>query len=398
MAYMGEVGNKVVYLPLRARTCWFRNEESLVYWVKQADGSFTYDYRIFDRYMDLVQKYLKPDVYCLYALDFSRRGTGAMYSVLDPATGKVTFTKGAAYEPTPEQIAFWKSVVDDVMGRLKKRGVKKDEMMIGMAWEGGGTIGKTLNKKVALFEKVIPPGMKQVQLAHFGGVLNQKGAGDKISIPFGYVMSVFGNRGKVRSNAFGSKNIEMNIVQHYRAGGSDDVRPTAPRGFMRLCAENALKTTRGIGPLGMDFWCVPSDESKGRKWHGGIPQPMEGQGASNLSMSMQSSGIFLAPGPDGPVSTARFEMFREGLQECEARLLIEAILNDAGKRAILDAALVKECEELLAERDQFMSLSVFYSRGYGYGEGWKWYESSGWEDRAYDLFVCAGKVAKSLKK
>jgi hypothetical protein len=30
------------------------------------------------------------------------------------------------------------------------------------------------------------------------------------------------------------------------------------------------------------------------------------------------------------------------------------------------------------------------------GEGWKWYEASGWEDRTLELFECAGAVTKAL--
>ena len=59
---------------------------------------------------------------------------------------------------------------------------------------------------------------------------------------------------------------------------------------------------------------------------------------------------------------------------------------------------MKRCEEVLAERALKMGLAASYARGYGFGEGWKWYESSGWENRAYDLFACAGEVAKALKK
>jgi hypothetical protein len=394
MAHMGEVGNKAIYLPLKANTCWFRNEESLVYFVKQPGGAFKYDYRVFDRYMDLVQKYMKPEVYCLYAVDFAKKDPATAYTAVGSGGGGRKLVKGPEYKPTPEALAVWKSLLNDVTGRLAKRGVKRESMMIGLAWEGGGTVGESVNDKVALFEKVIPPGMKQVQLAHFGGVAKRKGAGDEVPIPFGYVMSVFGNCGKVKSTGFGSKNIPTNVVQHYRAGGEEDVRPTAPRGFMRLCVEHAMKSTRGVGPLGMDFWFVPSDPAKGRKWHGGIPRPIEGDASPNLSMSRQSSGVFLAPGPDGPVSTARFEMFREGLQECEARMLLE----EAMKGGRLNPALLKRCETVLAERERAVGLAVSKARGYGFGEGWKWYEMSDWEGRAYDLFACAGAVSAALGK
>jgi hypothetical protein len=115
-------------------------------------------------------------------------------------------------------------------------------------------------------------------------------------------------------------------------------------------------------------------------------------------MSIMSSGVFLAPGPDGPVSTARFEMFREGLQECEARLVVERALADGAARARLGAALAERCGKMLEERKRARDLAMDLARGYGYGEGWRWFGASGWEQRTHDLFTCAGAVERALGK
>ena len=113
-------------------------------------------------------------------------------------------------------------------------------------------------------------------------------------------------------------------------------------------------------------------------------------------MSVMGAAALLAPGPDGPVTTARFEMFREGLQECEARMALEKALADEASRGRLGEALVRRCSEVIKERDKLIDL-VIEGRGYGRSDGWYyWYISSGWENRAAKLFDCAGDAARVL--
>ena len=50
----------------------------------------------------------------------------------------------------------------------------------------------------------------------------------------------------------------------------------------------------------------------------------------------------LAPGKAGAVPTARFEVLREGLQECEARIAIDKALVSADKRIKLGPALAQK--------------------------------------------------------
>jgi hypothetical protein len=385
VARMGELGCKAVYLPLRANAAWFRNERSLVYRVKKPDGTVGHDYRIFDRYMDLVQKHMKPDMYCLYAVDFAGRKGGARAdcSVLNPTDGTVHKEEGPEYTPTDEAVAFWKPVMQGVVERLKARGIRTEDIFLGLAWEGAGaspTVGKP---KAELFKQVLPSGIRLAQLAHYGGAWT----GPDPDIRYGYAMSVWGNKTRVKVKGFGAKNLPLRVIKHFRADPIIDLRPTAFRGSLRLCMEEALKDTQGIGPLGMDFWHLPAMPARGKRYPGTI----EGGASPNLSMSGFSTPALLAPGPDGPVSTGRFEIFREGLQECVARMVIETALAD---KARVDAAVVKRCEEVLARRSDVMS--ILNVGGRASGEGWTWFGVSGWEDRACDLFTCAGEVSKAV--
>ncbi len=388
MRYMGEIGAKSVFIPLRVRT-WIVNAQTLIYWVKQPDGGFIYDYRVFDRYMALVRKYLNPDVYCLHCADIAGKGGQAEFSVLNPATGEVETVKGPEYKPTREAVSFWKPVIREVTDRLVKGRASKDRIMLGVAWEGGATTRGGTNEMIELFKQVIPEGMKLVQVAHYGGAARFRG-----DIPFGYAMSVWGNQTGVKAKMFGAKKLPILVARHYRAAGVMDVRPLAPCAVLRVCMEYTLREVQGMGPLGMDLWVFPPDPSRNRRY----PGPLEQQGVSNLSMSVMGTSALLAPGPYGPVTTARFEMFREGLQECEARMKIELALAEPASRGRLGGDLLKRCTEVLAERDRVMGF-LDEVRGWAHADGWYyWYISSDWEGRAAKLFDCAGEVERALRR
>ena len=57
----------------------------------------------------------------------------------------------------------------------------------------------------------------------------------------------------------------------------------------------------------------------------------------------RNTGSIVEPGPEGPIGTVRYEMLREGLQETEARVVIEkALVKDS-----LDETLASDCRALL---------------------------------------------------
>ncbi len=380
-AYMRELGGKNVFLPLVAKT-WLGNEQSMVYWVKQPDGSYTYDFAVFDRYLDLVQKYLKPDVVCLYAFapkaGYMQRPYQGYVSVLDPATGEVHPMETPAWAPTPEAVAFWRPVLKAVEARLVKRGLA-DVTVLGLIPDG-----RVRKEAVELFTEVLP-GVKWVQLAHYAG---QKGAVH--DVPYAYVMSVWGRQfGKSRLR-FGAWDLDLKSDQHYRATPFMDLRPNGSIAAFRLAPERALRAnSNGLAPIGMDFWVLTRGERTGTV--------ETGAAGWNMMMSTYSTGALLAPGPEGAISTARFELLREGVEACEARMVIENALFDESTRERLGADLASRCLEAMDERDEmfaFMRCGELKTQG----EGWKWYEASGWQERSEKLFSLAADVTEALAR
>jgi hypothetical protein len=162
-------------------------------------------------------------------------------------------------------------------------------------------------------------------------------------------------------------------------------------GKHRTFTEAALLSHQsGIGRMGVDFWPVLGKGAvrEGEKRNPTITARHFKSTWDQLNMD-RAVEAFLAPGPDGALSTPPFEMLREGIYESEARILIEKAVTDPAARVRLGEAMVKRCRELLDER-QWLIRSAALQRWLG----WIWYEGSGWEQRTEELFSCAAEVAK----
>jgi hypothetical protein len=401
-AVMREVGSKNVYLPLIARTN-FGNEQSMVRWVRnkvsgvsvsasakatadtQVSGNqpdprnlparrspdgeggtldtYTYDFTVFDRYLDLALKYLKPDVISIYVWD-PRKYVGRLdpkvkekyanprVSLLDPATGKVEDLVLPAYD-SPEAAAVWKPLLLEVQARLKKRGLG-EAMMLGMTGDYLPT-----KQTVQMFAGILP-GVKWIQNSHPGNLNGTSIHG----VPYGYQTRVY---------------VPLNPPMAPMAPGDPKrpygwkvrpqcdffprhmLRPSADFGWHRTIVETALVSEQtGLGRIGADFWPVPNGgmteegrrESQGVQGHRGsvtitARYPEADWDQLNINTSTEA---LLAAGPEGALTTARFELIREGVQDCEARIFIEKVLDSAAQRGKLGDDLARRSQEVLDKR------------------------------------------------
>ena len=78
-----------------------------------------------------------------------------------------------------------------------------------------------------------------------------------------------------------------------------------------------MRNHHGVFPLGVDLWKLY--HKNGRAWNVSDNSAL-GPGCSTRAI--------LAPGPDGAVSTERFEMFRERCEVCEAILHLQRGLDE----------------------------------------------------------------------
>ena len=167
LKYIGQIGAKVIYVPLICQTN-SGNAESMVRWIKKPDGSYSYDFTIMDKYLDLAQKYIgKPKFVAFWnwevylntpkqevtvtaadhkndmqgeawanekvwaAARWDLRGKGPAVTALDPATGQTTTAYLPRFED-PAAAAAWKPLFDELHRRMAKRGLEHT-MALAMA-------------------------------------------------------------------------------------------------------------------------------------------------------------------------------------------------------------------------------------------------------------------------
>jgi len=392
MRILATIGNKTIYLPLICKT-YFGNDESMVRWVKKGEGKYEHDFSILERYIDTALRVgLKPLVVCLYVWDTycgsaqSTGGTGGMraggdaaknvvVSGVDPATGKAAFMEGPKYTD-PGSVEFWRPVAEGVRKRLAARGLEKGIMVgyVNDAWP--------LKEVVDVWKNLLPeaPWFTTSHMPHVR--VHDAPVGFSIAkVPLGTERQRVDPACK---RYYGWKREPIWVTLSYWGG--------PPLGHLRVWAENGLEIDcRGFGRLGADVWGVPYPVIFK------YPQAQYMSGWSSLEVPM----ALFAPGPKGAVPTIRFEMLREGVQECEARIAIEKALTDPARRAKLGEERAEKLQAILDERSRFhrwMHMHNATDRGQilsipmGYG----WYAGSGWQERTKKLFDAAAEAAEAL--
>ena len=391
---LGQVGADDVFITALRRT-HHGNEHSMIRWIKaggaggagsQPDGAFRHDFSIAEQYLDLAIKHLgKVPVVCLYCWEPYTGGSygggaptgnkGMLYTLLDPATGKLEEAEGPTWG-TPEVREFWKPVFDGMREILKKRDLEKS-LMIGVSSDSIPT------KKAVEDLKAVAPDVKWVAQTH-AHYLDLYGV-QKV----GYLAEVWNSPrppDPADKRVYGWKNPSL-ITAFPRYDVFTLFLGDQPLAQYRLASEGCSTAgIRGFGRVGADFWNVLETPNKtygsGRNLVARYPESDWGQ----LYLA-NSTPYVLAPGPKGPLATARFEMLREGAQDLEARVSLEKALLDATQRARLGDDLAKRCQDLLDERVRANVIGR---------ASWKFFQGGpGRVERLYDLTAeVAGKLGK----
>jgi len=165
--------------------------------------------------------------------------------------------------------------------------------------------------------------------------------------------------------------------------------------YRMLGEMNIAGHQRGFARIGADFWPVIKDKrGRGHSLTGRYPE--------SIWRNLGVKTTVLSPGKDGAIATHRFEMIREGIQECEARIFIEkAILEKK-----IDGDLAARCQAILDERIPEIRWGVSTLAGTAYLDnswwqspgvlGYEYYVGSGWQERSKQLYDAAAEVAREL--
>jgi hypothetical protein len=387
---LGELGNNYVVVPIIARTN-FGNEQSMIRWVKNGTG-YKYDFTVFDRYLDLAQKYQNVDVVCLYAwekyagqLGMGGRpdiagSSGLKVTLYDPKTGKAKDLEGPKFSDPEGFKAFWAPVYREIEARMAKRGLT-GATMLGMNSE----LARVKKDAITALKSLLP-NAKWVTNAH----ADNRGRSMHGLIPVGYNIQYYMNMCPPPDSGKRYYGWKSKVGYYGRSRG-----PTYPLSLWRVSVEAALvHNDAGLGRIGADFWPVLGRDSirRGRKHSVGLSGRYPESCWDQLNLDRATEATF-APGPAGAVRTERSEQIRQGIQESEARIFIEkAIL--AGR---LDPALAKRCQELLDQRTWHIRHLGACGGANGAALGGPminvWYEGAGSAGMAEKLYEAAAEVS-----
>jgi hypothetical protein len=395
--WLGSVGCKTIHLHLVERTN-MGNAWSIVRWKRKKDApepkpvkkgelpkvtpeTHEPDFTVADRYLDIALKHLvKPPVVNLYAWD---NYCGTMYHgaansrhnvppkpacVTEMVDGKARHAQAANYKNIDEAVAFWKPVAEHYQAYLKKRDLEKS-LFIGISHDSWPA-----DFVVKTWQKLLPDAPWAFQ--------GHPRPGEMYGVPINYVCTVWGcspRPPRGLKHAWQIPKLECHFDRYTR--GVNSQSELLDKSF--LAGEVNITTgQRGFGRRAADLWpVIPAGRGRLRSLSARYPE--NGWGACNLRQRS-----YLAPGKDGPISTGRLEMMREGLQECEARIFIEEAFLSAENRAECGADFVKRCEAALAARPRSGNGALGAVRFIG----------SGRKERTRLLYDLAGQVAAALNK
>jgi hypothetical protein len=330
LAHLAQIGNKVLTVSAIENT-QLGNYQSMIRFVQDGER-LTVDFNVLDRYLAVYAEHCPPpQVFYVYVwdnhFDLDRNGKWrpASVTVVDKATGKIS-SRSFAFN-TAEAEKYFQEVMDGVRQRARRLGWKDESIMLGTASDSWPSRATT-----EMFRRVAPYARWVVNSHTFVRQIN--------GVEVGYLACV---RAGATKEGMGWR--DPRIETRFQRDKHD--RECSPERWRSLVEQALVCGYCGQGRIGADFWHVvlpggrAEEEMDNRAGCSGW--------TGNLMLNCSSCAM-LAAGPDGAVSTARFEALRECLQDCEARIAIEKVLVDADLRKRLGADLVKRCTAELAKR------------------------------------------------
>jgi len=390
---MGENGNIALVIPLLAES-QMGNADSMVLWkckgpapaaepIPVASGTYDHDFRIFDRYLKTALKHHRR-LKCLFVLAWGievgrTKPTGGYVTVVD-AAGKKVLTQLPRFD-SPECEAMWKPLLAGLRAHAARAGFK-GRFLLGMPADC-----QPPPAHLRMFRRAAPDygwmHESHMRIAHF-----RYGGRDEV-IPVTYQSMVYTNpipdprtmRCRGWRHASGQMVVGFN---RFGFGPLCLLGFASPDAFRRWFETNLASDRAGAGRVGGDYWNINAKYKGGKltSWAGGgMRGTLFGSYAHSqvgqVGMANNTTDL-LGPGPDGPVTTVRFENACEGIQLAEARIFIEKAL--AAKADSLPGTLARRCQDLLDLRTNVLrGMTV-----------------PGQQDRDRRLFALAGEVAGAL--
>jgi len=415
---LGEAGNRVLTIPLICGT-HYGHEETMVRWRDRGGGNYDWDFTVMDRYLDTAERSMgRPAIVAFYVWDVflipadggggnwgkddtdargretrhqrvaealrDQLGKGPRVSMLQADGRSVKPFELPVYE-NPASKAIWKALFDQLRERMRQRGLEQT-MMLGVMSDG------VPSRAQCAFFNEVSGGLPWVSHSHtmFPKVDGKYKIYGSTEIGFQALNHRFWITDPVQENRRGWM-LTDRLINAPAVSGYDSYPATSWKHIVEYTLTAGFNGVRLKG----DMWAVLKDRA-GRRI-GTISDRYPEASWRNLNMPMSA----LAPGPDGPVATTRLQVYREGLQECEARIFLEnALLQHRGRLG----AEAREYEEAVNQRTLMIWKGVHHHQldtpvnfqWYAGVAGHIWFLGSRPEERTEQLFALAGKAARTL--
>jgi len=377
-AQLARAGNDLLNVQVVEKT-QFGNERGYVYWVKQPDGSWGYDFSVLDRFLALAKKYYGAPRFVAFQIwhagGWSHRAVDSpnTVTVKDSKSGKLSSQQVPVFG-TAESKKFWTHALRAIRGRLAEFGMD-DSRCIGILSDSTAPpaalkMFAQIDPKLGWMRGCHSPSRASKPYGLRGGsfvVLHEHCYGMSIAPPQKRLEPIWALSGRPAAAYFRS-----------------DFDPTPPRGY-RMMAERAIyQGKRGVGRVCFDFWDFAKDAKK-RRWADIYNRYPESSCAQRRPTLMKLSWA----APEGPVPTIRYELMLEGLQEAEAMIAIAEAASTQSKK--LGPELTAKCKQLWVDR-------VNMARAVNGYDGPATWDFSGWKDQSARVYGTAAEVAAALKK
>jgi hypothetical protein len=383
---LGEVGNKLVHIPI-AEQGQIGNDKGMVYFIRKSDGTFDYDFSIFDRYIKLAQKYFGKIDYApmivFHGTSFGtwkKDGEDETVTLLDPQT-KITSSMRVPSFTTEESKKFWAPVLLALKSRLKDLGLENamslgllsdppapahvyklfNEILPDCSWVKGGHFNPNKRNDETI-PVAIREGGKVVLWEFFYGCVPASP-----SLPD--LLPIWKYRGRPGASYFRRESSNLSLME------------------FRNKSERALFShAQGVGRECFDYWPVISKGPKNADIYNRWPN-------STCAQREPTTLTYSYPGPNGAEPTLRFEAFREGIQETEALIVLSEAADKYTKE--IGPELSEKCRSLIRE-----SLLYCHLRRFDIGINNVQISTNhyGWQDLATRIFETAAEVNRILKK
>ncbi|HUW59114.1 MAG TPA: glycoside hydrolase domain-containing protein [Planctomycetota bacterium] len=324
---LGRVGNRWLNVPVLRDTEFGNHDDSLIRWVHKRDGSFTFDFTVLDRYLDLAAKHCGPPrVVCFIVMHGMPNRQGPPYSASvsceDERSGRTAALPLADPKlPQRDKVARWQTFAKAAFEHMKSRGLEKS------MWWGYPLEGEADPELKQILAQAVPD-VTWVAGPHemmANGTFAKQEQFYKLVADIRY----HGRWPSFRDDmGWKSRTLHLN---NPRAGGTCIALHTTslPFGY-RLLADRCIAMGRnGFTRVAADDWAaVHYDGMTPARWLTGIPVL-----------------FVLWPGRAGAESSVRFETMLEGIQEAEARIFIEQAIE----RGKLPQGLAARARKVLKE-------------------------------------------------